>query len=84
MAYGAAKTHIELAAIERDLLGVYIDNGARRHPEIPGILDIDDNLGSSSRRNFANGAERLVSIIDEHIEAFADLLVHFLSSWSAG
>src|SRR5262249_57351560 len=82
MADRPPQTIVELAAVQDHLVGVNGSNGIERNGEIAGVLHIDDKLRAAVRRNFADGAERLISVMHENVETFADRLVlHLLFRW---
>ena len=67
---------VEFVAIDDDLLRMHGFDGAERDGEVTGILDIDNNLGPSIRRDDAHSAELLASVGSKRLESNFDFFLH--------
>ena len=71
-----AKLAIELGAVQDYLLGMHRFDGAERHREVAGILDVDDQLGPAARGDLPNGAELLASVGNKSLEPNFNFFLH--------
>src|SRR5260221_647080 len=70
------KLAIKLGAVQHDLLRMHRLDGADRHGEITGVLDVDHQLRPAIRRNLPNRAELLASIGNKSLKSNFDFLLH--------
>src|SRR5947209_5616257 len=71
-----AKPLVELRAVQHHLLRMHRLNRGHRDREVTGILDIDNNLGPSIRRDDAHSAELLASVGSKRLESNFDFFLH--------
>jgi len=69
---------VKLAAGQDHLVGMDGLDRAKRHDEVASILDVDHQLAPAMRRELADGADRLVAVVNEYLESLPNIFLEHL------